>query len=122
MPKTVLIVDDSAAARYLTAMVLKVDGYNILEAMDGLDALAKLDGQPIHLIISDIDMPNMDGISFVGEVQKLADYKLTPVIMATSESQESITRDCLIAGVADWIDKPFQPAQLRALVSKLILA
>jgi len=100
---------------------LKSAGYDVIEASDGRDALSKLNGQKIHLIISDVNMPNMDGITFVKEVKKLPGYKFTPIIMLTTESQESKKLEGQAAGAKAWVVKPFQPAQMLAAVAKLIL-
>lgn len=89
MAKSVLVVDDSSSVRQVVGIALKSAGYDVIEACDGKDALNKLTGQKVHLIISDVNMPNMDGITFVKEVKKLASYKFTPIIMLTTESQES---------------------------------
>jgi two-component system chemotaxis response regulator CheY len=121
MSKTILVVDDSASVRQVVGIALKGAGYEIMEAVDGKDALSKLTGQKVHLIISDVNMPNMDGISFVKEVKKLPAYKFTPVIMLTTESQESKKQEGQAAGAKAWVVKPFQPAQMLAAVSKLIL-
>lgn len=121
MPKTVLIVDDSATIRQVVGMTLKGAGYEVMEASDGKDALKKLDGKKINLIISDVNMPNMDGISFVKEAKKLASYKFTPVIMLTTESQDSKKQEGQAAGAKAWVGKPFQPDQMLAAVAKLIM-
>ena len=121
MPKTVLIVDDSATIRQVVGMTLKGAGYEVMEACDGKDALRKLDGKKINLIISDVNMPNMDGISFVKEAKKLASYKFTPVIMLTTEAGEAKKAEGKAAGVRAWVVKPFQPPVLLDAVSKLIL-
>ena len=121
MAKTILIVDDSASLRQVVSIALKGAGYDVIEGCDGVDALRKLDGRKIHLIISDVNMPNMDGITFVKEVKKLANYKFTPIIMLTTESQESKKAEGQAAGAKAWVVKPFQPAQMLAAVSKLIL-
>ena len=121
MPKTVLIVDDSATTRQVVGMTLKGAGYEVMEACDGEDALRKLDGKKINLIISDVNMPNMDGISFVKEAKKLASYKFTPVIMLTTESQDSKKQEGQAAGAKAWVVKPFQPDQMLAAVAKLIM-
>ena len=84
-------------------------------------ALTKLNGQKIHLIISDVNMPNMDGITFVKEVKKMANYKFTPIIMLTTESQEAKKQEGQAAGAKAWVVKPFQPVQMLAAVSKLIM-
>ncbi|HUX91041.1 MAG TPA: response regulator [Gallionellaceae bacterium] len=121
MAKTILIVDDSASVRQVVSIALKSAGYDVMEGHDGADALTKLTGQKIHLIISDVNMPNMDGITFVKEVKKLADYKFTPIIMLTTESQEGKKQEGQAAGAKAWIVKPFQPEQMLDAVSKLIL-
>lgn len=121
MPKTILIVDDSASLRQVVSIALKSAGYETIEACDGKDALSKLDGKKIHLIISDVNMPNMDGISFVKAAKQLPAYKFTPVIMLTTEAGEGKKAEGQAAGAKAWVVKPFQPAQMLAAVSKLIL-
>ncbi len=121
MAKTIMVVDDSASLRQVVGIALKGAGFDVLEACDGKDALSKITGQKIHLIISDVNMPNMDGISFVKEVKKMANYKFTPIIMLTTESQEAKKQEGQAAGAKAWVVKPFQPAQMLAAVSKLIM-
>ncbi|EOD54289.1 response regulator [Aeromonas molluscorum] len=121
MGKTILIVDDSATIRQVVGMTLKTAGYDVIDACDGRDALRKLDGKKINLIISDVNMPNMDGISFVREAKKLASYKFTPIIMLTTESQDSKKQEGQAAGAKAWVVKPFQPEQMLAAVAKLIM-
>ncbi len=121
MAKTIMIVDDSASLRQVVGIALKGAGYDVIEACDGKDALAKLDGKKIHLIISDVNMPNMDGISFVKAAKQLPAYKFTPVIMLTTEAGDSKKAEGQAAGAKAWVVKPFQPAQMLTAVSKLIL-
>jgi len=121
MAKTILVVDDSATLRQVVGIALKGAGYDVIEACDGKDALTKLNGQKIHLIISDVNMPNMDGITFVTEAKKLPNYKFTPVIMLTTESGESKKSAGQAAGAKAWVVKPFQPPQMLAAVAKLIM-
>ena len=121
MAKNILVVDDSSSVRQVVGIALKSAGYDVIEASDGRDALSKLTGQKVHLIISDVNMPNMDGITFVKEVKKLANYKFTPIIMLTTESQESKKAEGQAAGAKAWVVKPFQPAMLLAAVEKLVL-
>jgi two-component system chemotaxis response regulator CheY len=121
MSKTILIVDDSASVRQVVSIALRGAGYEVVTASDGQDALKQLDGKRIHLIISDVNMPNMDGITLVGEVKKLPSYRFTPIIMLTTESQEDKKRQAQAAGAKAWVTKPFQPAQMLAAVSKLIM-
>lgn len=121
MAKTILIVDDSASLRQVVSIALKGAGFDVIEAGDGKIALSKLDGRKIHLVISDVNMPNMDGITFVQELKKLPLYKFTPVIMLTTETQEAKKREGQAAGAKAWVIKPFQPSQMLAAVSKLVL-
>ncbi|CUA98725.1 response regulator [Thiomonas bhubaneswarensis] len=120
MAKTILIVDDSASLRQVVNIALASAGYEVIEACDGVDALTKLDGRKIHLIISDVNMPNMDGITLVKEIKQKPDYKFTPIIMLTTESQDDMKSKGQAAGARAWVVKPFQPAQMLAAVSKLI--
>ncbi|MBG0846472.1 response regulator [Pseudomonas chengduensis] len=121
MGKTVLIVDDSASIRQVVSITLKGAGYDVIEGSDGKDALSKLDGRKVHLIISDVNMPNMDGITFLKNVKQLPAYKFTPVIMLTTEAGEAKKEEGRAAGAKAWVVKPFQPAQMLTAVSKLIL-
>lgn len=121
MSKTIMIVDDSASMRQVVGIALKGAGYSVLEGRDGKDALTKLTGEKVHLIISDVNMPNMDGITFVKEVKLLPTYKFTPIIMLTTESDESKKREGQAAGARAWVVKPFKPEQLLAAVQKLCL-
>lgn len=121
MGKRILIVDDSASVRQVVGIALKGAGYDVVEAVDGVDALSKLDGSKYHLMISDVNMPRMDGITFVKEAKKLPAYKFTPIIILTTESEEKKKMEGQAAGAKAWVVKPFQPAQMLAAVSKLIL-
>lgn len=122
MSKTVMVVDDSAAIRQVVAITLKGAGYEVIEACDGSDALNKLTGQRVHLIISDVNMPVMDGLTFLKEVKARPEYKFTPVIMLTTESAESKKQEGQAAGARAWMVKPFEPAQMLNAVSKLVMA
>ncbi|MEE9354008.1 MAG: response regulator [Methylococcaceae bacterium] len=121
MAKTILVVDDSASVRTVVATALKGAGYNVIQAGDGKDALSKMTGDTIHMIISDVNMPNMDGITFVKEVKKLPAYKFTPICMLTTESEAGKMAEGKAAGAKAWIIKPFQPPKLLAAVEKLVL-
>lgn len=122
MAKRILIVDDSASIRQVVSITLKGAGFDVIEASDGRDALSKLSGQRVHLMISDVNMPNMDGISFLKEVKALPEYKFTPVIMLTTESAEEKKKQGQDAGAKAWVVKPFQPDQMLAAVNKLVQA
>lgn len=121
MAKTILIVDDSASLRVVVGIALKSAGYDVIEGCDGKDALTKLTGQKVHLIISDVNMPNMDGITLVKEIKKLAAYKFTPIVMLTTESQDEKKKQGQEAGAKAWVLKPFKPEQLLGVVQKLVL-
>lgn len=120
MAKTILIVDDSASLRQVVSIALRGAGYETIEACDGKDALAKLDASKVHLVISDVNMPNMDGIRFLKELKSRADCRFTPVIMLTTESQEAKKAEGQAAGAKAWVVKPFQPQQMLAAVAKLV--
>jgi two-component system chemotaxis response regulator CheY len=121
MAKTILIVDDSSSLRSVVGTALKGAGYDVIEAEDGRDALSKLNGQKIHLIISDVNMPNMNGIEFLKASKQIPAYKFTPVIMLTTESAEEKKMQGQAGGAKAWMVKPFQPPQLLNAVSKLVL-
>ena len=120
MAKTIMIVDDSASLRQVVSITLKSAGYDVLTACDGKDALGKLSGQKINLVISDVNMPNLDGIGFVSQMKAMPSYKFTPVIMLTTESGTDKKQAGQAAGVKAWMVKPFQPQQMLDAVSKLI--
>ncbi len=122
MAKTILFVEDSTSVRTVMTSTLTREGYDVIAACDGQDALTKLDGSKIHLIISDVNMPNMDGLTFVKEARQLRPYKFTPIIMLTTETQEAKMNEGKAAGVKAWIVKPFQPPHLLAAISQLIQA
>ncbi|MCL4874872.1 response regulator [bacterium] len=121
MAKTIMVVDDSASIRQVMNLTLKKAGYDVIEANDGSDALGKLGAQKINLIVCDVNMPNMDGISFLKSLKEKPTHKFTPVIMLTTESQESKKQEGKAAGARAWIVKPFKPEQMLEAVSKLIL-
>ncbi|MGZ5071400.1 MAG: response regulator, partial [Methylobacter sp.] len=116
MAKTILFVEDSSSVRQVMNSTLTRQGYNVVLAIDGQDALGKLDGSKIHLIISDVNMPNLDGLSFVKQAKLMPAYKFTPIIMLTTETQQDKMNEGKAAGVKAWIVKPFQPPQLLAAI------
>jgi two-component system chemotaxis response regulator CheY len=121
MTKTIMIVDDSASMRQVVGIALKGAGYEVIEACDGKEALSKLTGVKVHLIVSDINMPVMDGIAFLKEVKQLDHYKFTPIIMLTTEMEEDKKRAAKEAGAKAWVTKPFQPPILLSAIAKLVL-
>jgi two-component system, chemotaxis family, chemotaxis protein CheY len=120
MSKTVMVIDDSASFRTVVKLALQKAGYEVVEAGDGQDAVGKLDGRKLSCIVCDVNMPRMDGITFVKHV-KTTNYKFTPVIMLTTESQDTKKAEGKAAGARAWITKPFQPSQLVDAVSKLCI-
>ena len=121
MTKTIMIVDDSASTRQLAGIVLRQEGYELIEACDGVDALAKLNGRKVSLIISDVNMPNMDGITFVKAVKALPEHKFAPIIMLTTGFLESTRGEAREAGVKAWMVKPFDKYQLLEMVARFAL-
>ena len=121
MTKKILVVDDSASIRLVVSIALKGAGYGVIEACDGQDALSKLDGEKINLIISDVNMPKMDGIAFLKALKLLPRYKFTPVIMLTTEASQAKMAEGRAAGAKAWVIKPFQPPQMLEAVAKLCL-
>ncbi len=121
MPKTVMVVDDSASIRQVVTIVLKSGGYDVVEACDGVDAINKLGRQKVNLVVCDVNMPNMDGLTFLKSLKGSVAHKFTPVIMLTTESQESKKQEGRLAGAKAWMVKPFKPEQMLEAVSKLML-
>ncbi len=121
MAKTIMIVDDSASLRQVVGIALRGAGYEVLEACDGQDALKKLAGTAkVHMILSDVNMPNMDGISFVKAAKQLPACKFTPIAMLTTESASAKMQAGKDAGAKAWVTKPFKPKQLLQVVQKLV--
>jgi two-component system, chemotaxis family, chemotaxis protein CheY len=120
MAKTLLIVDDSASMRQLVSFTLKDAGYEVIAANNGKDALTKLGGAKIEMVITDLNMPEMDGIEFIRQMRGKPGYKFLPIVMLTTESQESKKLAGKQAGASGWLVKPFQPPQLLDLVKKFL--
>lgn len=119
MAKTILTVDDSASVRQMVRYALSDAGYSVIEAVDGKDALAKL-REPVHLVITDLNMPNLDGIGLIRCVRANSAYKGIPILMLTTESQDSKKQEGRAAGATGWIVKPFATQQLLAVVRKVL--
>ncbi len=120
MSKRILVVDDSSSVRQVQAFVLSGAGYEVIEAVDGRDALAKLAGAPVHLVLTDLHMPNLDGIGLVRAVRAGAGTRLTPIVMITTESEDARKQEGKAAGASGWIVKPFTPDQLLAVVRRVL--
>lgn len=120
MSARILVVDDSASMRQMVAFALSSAGFSVDEAEDGQVALGRAQGQKFNAVVTDVNMPNMDGISFVKAAKALPNYKFTPIIMLTTESDETRKQAGKAAGVRAWVVKPFQPPALLDAVAKLI--
>ncbi len=120
MAKRFLIVDDSASMRQLLSFTVKDVGYDALVAENGRDALAKLDGSKVDMVITDLNMPEMDGITLIRELRGMAEYKFVPIVMLTTEAQEAKKQEGRAAGASGWIVKPFNPDRLLEVVRKFL--
>jgi len=119
--KKIMAVDDSPSIRQMLSFTLKQAGYEVVEAVDGKDALAKFAAENVQMLITDLNMPNMDGITLIREVRKNAANRFMPIIMLTTESQETKRQEGKAAGASAWIVKPFKPEQLLGVV-RMVLA
>ncbi|MBF0175653.1 MAG: response regulator [Magnetococcales bacterium] len=120
MAKTIMTVDDSSSVRQMVTLTLKGEGYNVVEGVDGKDALNKLKANPVDMVITDLNMPNMDGITLIRELRALPAFKFTPIVMLTTESQANKKSEGKDAGATGWIVKPFKPAQLIQVIKKVL--
>jgi two-component system chemotaxis response regulator CheY len=120
MGKVIMTVDDSASVRQMVSFTLQAAGYEVLTAVDGRDALGKLQGGAVQMVITDLNMPTLDGIGLIRQLRADAKYKFIPIIMLTTESQVEKKQEGKAAGATGWIVKPFQPEQLIAVVKKVL--
>jgi two-component system, chemotaxis family, chemotaxis protein CheY len=120
MIKNILIVDDSESIRELVSLTLESSGYHVDKGIDGVDALNFLDGRAINLVITDLNMPNMDGIQFIREVRKTIGYSTVPILMLTTESQTAKKEEAKAAGATAWMVKPFGQERLLEVVKKVL--
>jgi len=118
--KRILAVDDSASVRQMVSFTLRKAGYEVVEAVDGKDALGKVGSEKFDLIITDLNMPNMDGIEMMIAIRKLSGYSFVPMLMLTTESQAEKKDAGRKAGATGWIVKPFNADQLIAVLQKLV--
>ncbi|GAB6096333.1 response regulator [Desulfatiferula olefinivorans] len=119
MGKKILTADDSASMRQMVTFTLTGAGYEVVESVDGKDALAKLKDPDIGMIITDLNMPNMDGIELIRSVRGMPAFKFIPIILLTTESQDEKKKEGKEAGATGWIVKPFKPEQLIGVVKKV---
>lgn len=120
MGKLIMTADDSASVRQMVAFTLKQNGYDVIEAVDGSDALTKLKGKKVDMLLTDLNMPNLDGIGLIKGVRTASVNKFIPIVMLTTESQDSKKTEGKKAGATGWIVKPFKPEQLIAVVKKVL--
>lgn len=120
MPKKILIVDDSESIREVVSFTLENEGFEVLVANDGTDALKFLDGREIDMIITDLHMPEMDGITLIKHVREMEVYQRIPILFLTTESQTAKKMEAKEAGATGWIIKPFVPAKLIAALQKVL--
>ena len=118
MAKVIMTADDSASVRQMVSFTLKQSGYDVIEAVDGKDALVKLGTNRVDMLITDLNMPNLDGIGLIKGARALPACKFIPIIMLTTESQDTKKVEGKAAGATGWIVKPFKPDQLLAGVKK----
>jgi len=120
MAKTFLVVDDSASMRQLVSFTVKDAGYDVIVAENGKDALAKLSSNKVDMVITDLNMPEMDGITLIREIRSMAEYRFVPIVMLTTEAQEAKKQEGRAAGASGWIVKPFMPEKLLDVVRKFV--
>lgn len=122
MSRKILIVDDSESVRMIARLALREQGYDVVEATNGVEALKQLEAERVHLVISDVNMPEMDGITLLKQIKASARHKFTPIIMLTTEAGQDKKDEGRAAGAKAWITKPFQPKVLIDAVAKLMPA
>ncbi|MCP4692937.1 MAG: response regulator [Desulfobacterales bacterium] len=120
MAKTIMTADDSASVRQMINFTLKQAGYDVVEAKDGVEACEKLGESQVNMLITDLNMPHMDGIELIKKARAMPQYKFIPIIMLTTESQASKKMEGKAAGATGWIVKPFKPEQLLAVIKKVL--
>jgi two-component system chemotaxis response regulator CheY len=118
--KSILAVDDSASIRQMVAFTLKSAGYDVIEAVDGEDGLAKAKFKPVDLVLTDQNMPRMDGLSMVRALRLLPNYRTAPILILTTESGDAMKSQGKAAGATGWLVKPFDPKRLLEVVKKVI--
>ena len=117
---SILTADDSTSMRQMVSFTLKGAGYEVVEAVDGAEALEIAKTRAFDLVVTDVNMPNMDGISLIKELRKLPDFKFTPILMLTTESASDKKQEGKEAGATGWIVKPFDPEQLLGTIKKVL--
>ena len=119
MAKTIMVVDDSTTMRQMVKFTLVAAGYQVVEALDGADALAKIAAQKVDAVLTDLNMPNVDGIELTRRLRATPQYRFTPIVLLTTETQQEKKIEGKAAGATGWIIKPFQVEQLLAVVKRV---
>jgi len=117
---TILAVDDSASMRQMVSFTLKGAGYEVVEAVDGQDAFEKAKKSRVDVVLTDVNMPNMDGIELIRNLRGLAQYKFTPMLLLTTESGADKKTQGKAAGATGWLVKPFDPEKLLATLARVL--
>jgi two-component system chemotaxis response regulator CheY len=120
MTKTILAVDDSSSMRQMVSFTLKDAGYDVIEAVDGKEGLSKLESSEVHMVITDLNMPNVNGIELIKKARTIEQCKFIPIVLLTTESEDAKKKEAKTAGATGCIVKPFKPEQLISVVKKLI--
>lgn len=120
MGKTILTVDDSSSIRQMVRLTLTGSGYDVVEAWDGKEALDKAKQTAVDMVLTDLNMPNMDGLTLIKELRALPAFRGVPIVFLTTESDEARKAEAKSAGATGWIVKPFRETQLLAVVKKVI--
>jgi two-component system chemotaxis response regulator CheY len=120
MSGVILAVDDSASMRQMVRYTLEGAGYQVVQAADGVEALERAKEKPVDLVLTDVNMPRMDGISLVRELRALSSYKFVPMLVLTTESGQETKLRGKEAGATGWLVKPFNPEQLLATIARVL--
>ncbi len=120
MAKTILAIDDSASIRQMVAFTLKSSGYEVVDAVDGMDGLDQAKAKTFNLVLTDQNMPRMDGLTLIKTLRAMPQYKTVPILMLTTESSDAMKQQGRAAGATGWLVKPFDPQKLIEVVKKVI--
>lgn len=120
MAKTVLAIDDSPSIRQMVAFTLKNSGYDVVEAVDGMDGLDKAKSKPVNLVLTDQNMPRMDGLTLIKTLRSMPVYKSVPILMLTTEASDTMKQQGRAVGATGWLVKPFDPQKLVEVVKKVL--
>lgn len=120
MPRRVMFVDDSVSIRQMASFTLREAGFDVVEAQHGRDAIRALGGRPIDLVVTDVHMPEMDGLTLVRELRAMPTYRFTPILVLTTETSDAKKQEGRTAGATGWLVKPFNPQQLLQVIARVL--